>query len=281
MKKVLTILLGLVYVATFAQGDIISAADAAKLIKSDKNLKIIDASKGKVYEAAHLKNAIRVNHKDLYQSGDVPGLIKSPKELANYFGAKGISEKNTILVYDEGSQKYSCRVYWILKYLGAPNVKILHKDNSAWKKARLIQTSQKPRISKTVFTPHVNPAVYATLEETEKATKDAGTVIIDAREAESYTGANEESDGHIPTAVNIPWKEVETATGAFKSKDQLAKIFTAKGVTAGKKVIVYCATGIKAAVVYTALTQVMGYKNVKLYDGAYEEWWSLYKPLVK
>jgi thiosulfate/3-mercaptopyruvate sulfurtransferase len=281
MKKYLTLFFSLFYLVALSQSDIISAGETAKLIKSNKNVKIIDAGKGKAYSAAHLKNAISVNHKDLYKAGDVPGIIKSPQALSAYFRSKGISEKNTIIVYDEGSQKYACRVYWILKYLGVPDVKVLHKDNAAWKKARLVQTSQKPRTAKTVFVPHVSNDVYATLEETEEAIKDKGTVIVDAREKKYFTGADEASDGHIPTAVNIPWNEVETASGAFKTKEALTDIFSSKGVTPGKKIIVYCATGIKATVIYTALTQILGYKNVKVYDGAYEEWWSLYKPLVK
>jgi len=282
MKKVLLIFLCLIYVASFAQtGDIITASEAAKMMKGNKNLRIIDASKAKIYQAAHLKNAINISAGELVNNEDIPGLLKTTAELAKLFGNKGISEKNDIIVYDEGSQKYSSRMYWTLKYLGAQNVKILHKDNSTWKKARLLQTSQKPSFKKTTFNVNLNNSIYVSMKDMEEAVNKPTIKIVDARSPDEFKGTTDNSDGHIPSAVNLFWEDVETSTHAFKPKDELQKLATEKGITPDKTIIVYCQTGIKAAVVYVALTQVLGYKNVKLYDGAYEEWWANYKPLVK
>ena len=100
-----------------AQGDIISAKDFVKLAKTDKNLVIIDASKADSYGKVHVKNAINIPHETLYQETEIEGLINKPAELAAIFGEKGVVETKTIVVYDGGSQKYSSRVYWILKYL--------------------------------------------------------------------------------------------------------------------------------------------------------------------
>ena len=71
-------------------------------------------------------------------SKQVEGLLKSPAELAELFGSKGITETSNIVVYDGGSQKYSSRIYWTLKYLGASNVKLLHKDMDMFKKSRVL-----------------------------------------------------------------------------------------------------------------------------------------------
>ncbi len=281
MKRLLTLFFSIIYLTVWSQGDIITATEAAKWMKGNKNLKIIDASKSKIYQAAHLKNAVNISVGELVNNDEIPGLLKSPQQLAAIFGAKGISRENDILVYDEGSQKYASRMYWVLKYLGAKNVKILHKDNNAWRKARLLQTAQKPSIKKTTFTPQLNPGILATMEETEKAIKNPAVLIVDARSPAKYNGTDEVSDGHIPTAINLYFKDVLTATNAFKSKEALQKLVAEKGITPEKEVIVYCMTGIKAAVVYVALTQVLDFKKVKLYDGAYEEWWANYKPLVK
>jgi thiosulfate/3-mercaptopyruvate sulfurtransferase len=283
MKKIMTILFSLVYLISFGQGDVISAQDAARLMKGNKNLRIIDASKSKIYKAAHLKNAINISVSELVNSDEITGLLKSPAALAKLFASKGISEKNEILVYDEGSQKYSCRTYWVLKYLGALDVKILHKDNASWRKARLLQTSQVPVVKKTVFTPSLNKAIYASMEETERAIKDPGVIIVDARPPEQYNGSSSENptDGHIPSAVNLYFKDLLTSTNAFKSKEQIQQIVKQKGIMPEKTVIVYCNTGIFASVVYVALTQILEYRNVKVYEGSYEEWWANYKPLVK
>ncbi len=135
MKKLSYLLLsGLLVVlyssSVFAQGDIISAGEFMKMFKADKNLVVVDASKADSYAKTHVKNAVNIPYKTLNKEGDIEGMLKSPDELAAIFGSKGVSETNTIVVYDGGSQKYSSRVYWVLKYLGAPNVKILHKDIS-------------------------------------------------------------------------------------------------------------------------------------------------------
>ena len=138
--KVVTalILVGLFSSTLFAQGDIISAADFVKLTKSDKNLVIIDASKADSYTKMHITKAVNIPSEAVsIEGGEIEGILKSPEELAKLFGDAGVSETNNIVVYDGGSQKYSSRVYWTLKYLGAPNVKILHKDMNEWKAARV------------------------------------------------------------------------------------------------------------------------------------------------
>ena len=281
MKRLFTLLFCLIYSVSFSQTDILTAQEAAQWIKSNKNLRIIDASKSKIYQAAHLKNAVNIPVSQLVNNDEIPGLLKTPAQLASIFGQYGISEKNDILVYDEGSQKYASRMYWVLKYLGVPNVKILHKNNQQWRKARLMQTSQKPTVKKAVFTPHVNTALYADMTEVEKAIKNPSVVIVDARSPDKYNGTSEVSDGHIPTAVNLYFEDVLTSEKDFKPATELQQLVQTKGITPEKTVIVYCMTGIKASVVYVALTQILHYKKVKLYDGAYEEWWAHYKPLVK
>lgn len=274
-KILLTLAVSLAYLFSIGQSDIISAADFAKLVKTDKNVKIIDASKASTYKTSHLKNAVNIPHKTLYTEGEIEGLIKSPADLAKIFGSKGISEKNTIVVYDGGSQKYSTRVYWILKYIGATNVKVLHKSTAEWKKARLAPTRMAPSIKATTFTPNVNSAIYADMAQVKAAQNDGNTIIVDARKPAEFNGTSTDpvSDGHIPGAVNINHLDLLTSSGtAFKSKAEIEKIAASKGITPDKTLIIYCRTSVRAGVIYVAFSQILGYKDVKVYDGAYLEW---------
>ncbi len=252
-----------------AQGDIISAADFMKLTKSDKNLVIIDASKAETYQKMHVKDAVNVPAASLAIEGnEIDGILKSPADLATLFGDAGVSESNTIVVYDEGSQKYSSRVYWTLKYLGAPNVKILHKDMDMWKKSRVPITKMPTPKKKATFTPNVNKALFADINEV----KSGKAKIIDVRDAEEFSGAADNSDGHLPGAINLNYKDLLTDTEAFKSVDDMAKTVTSYGLTPDTPIICYCRTSVRAAVMYAALVNVLGFKNVKVYDGAYLEW---------
>ena len=263
------ICVGLIFNTGLAQNDIITAAEFIKLTKSDKNLVIIDASKADSYQKMHVKNAVNVPSEAVSQeNGKVDGLLKSPEELAKLFGEAGVSEKNTIVVYDGGSQKYSSRIYWVLKYLGAPNVKILHKDMDMWKKSRVPITKMPSSVKATTFTPNVNAKILATTADV----KSGKATVIDVRTHEEYVGSADNSDGHIPKSININYVDFLTDTEAFKSKEEMQKVASKYGLTADTKIIGYCRTSVRATVIYAALVNVLGYKNVEVYDGAYLEW---------
>ncbi len=275
MKNILVVILFLMSTsAVIADGTGISAADFTKLIKADKNVVVIDANKADVYGKMHVMNAVNIPHKDLYQEGAIEGLIKSPAELAKYFGSKGVSEKNTIIIYDDGSNKYSSRIYWVLRYLGANDVRILHKDMDVWKKARVPITSRAAAIKKKTFTPNVDAGIIVELDEVKSRVSDDKAVIIDLRAKEEYDGTSEKpvSKGHISKAVNINHKEFLNDKGGYKSKEQLQALMNSKGFTPDKEYILYCVTSVRAAVGYVALKEILGYNNVKIYDGAYNEW---------
>ncbi len=260
-----------------AQGDIITAKQFKDLKKNTNNLVVVDASKAKLYKKAHIKGAVSVPYKILNMekgSGEVAGLMKSPEYMAKILGEKGISNTDIIVVYDEGSQKYSSRVYWILKYLGAENVKLLHKDNKAWRKARIPLTSSPTKLDAKTFEINLNKDVFADLEYIES---NPDIVFIDARGVKEYTGTGEKkktlySKGHLPGAINLFFKDVANENKAFKSEEELAGLVKGLGLAPDNNYVVYCKTGIKAAVVYNALKNVLGYPNVRLYDGAYLEW---------
>lgn len=254
--------------SVMAQGDIITAAQFMKMFKANKNLIVVDASKADSYSKTHVKNAVNIPYKTLNAEGDIEGMLKSPEELAAIFGKKGVSESKTIVVYDGGSQKYSSRVYWVLKYLGAPNVKILQKDMNQWRKSRVPITKMPTKVAKATFTPKVNSAISADLA----FVKSGKAILIDARTTEEFDGTSEKSAGHISGAINMGYKEVLTATEAFKSKAELEKVIAQYKLTADKPIVVYCNTGVIATVIYVALTDIMGWTNVKVYDGAYKEW---------
>ncbi|MCB0651035.1 MAG: sulfurtransferase [Saprospiraceae bacterium] len=281
MKTINKIILSLLvilsgWISANAQVDIITIDQFKDLAKANKELVILDGSKGKTYDRAHVQNAINVNHNDLYKDGDVSGVVKPVEDLAAFFGKLGISEKSEIVLYDEGSQKYSSRLYWILKYIGAENVKILHNDENEWKKARVMLTAQPPKARKPVtFTPTVNEAIYASTDYVSENIKNPEVIVVDVRTPEEYSGetaVSGDKKGHIPGSVNMDYVEVETETGAFKSKEDLMALAEKYGLSPDKEVIFLCKTSVRGAVAYVAFKNILGYENVKLYDGACAEW---------
>lgn len=287
MNKKNLLLLAVIFLLAgkiFAQGNYISAKEFNDYSKKTPGLIIIDASKPDLYDKAHLKGAINLPYKELNQKeGKVEGLMETPENMAKIFGQKGISENDPIVVYDEGSQKYSTRVYWLLKYLGASNVKLLHKENNAWRDARILLTSEPTKLKAKTFTPKVNESIAINIAGLSAKMNDV--VLIDAREVAEYSGTESGekaySKGHFPKAVNVEFKSMLNADDSYKSVDELTKLFAEKGLTSDKTYVLYCKTGVKASVVYFALTELLKYSNVSLYDGGYVEWEAEGKPIEK
>ena len=275
LYKVLVALLAIVMMSAqvvMGQMDIITADQFKDMVKENPELVILDANKSKGYNAAHLKNAVHINHNDLYKDGDLIGLIKSPEELAEIFGALGVGGNRMVVLTDDGSQKYTSRVYWILKYLGYDNVVILPKVNEDWSKARLVQTATPGKANPTTFDVMLRPEVFASLDDVVMAQNDPMKMIVDARSTDEYLGQHKNSVGHIPGAIHLKYEDLLTDNGTFKTKAELEKIALDLGLTPDKELIFYCRTSVRAGVHFVAFSSILGYDNVKVYDGAYVEW---------
>lgn len=257
---------------SFAQ-DLISVKELAGKLK-DPDLVLVSAQKADKYAAVHIKGSINLPPSELVNNEPIAYVNKSTSEIAKILGEKGISADKEIVLYDNGTSKYSGRMYWVLKYMGAKDVKILNGELDAWKAGRKPITKTPTKPTPTTFTADVQGQYLAKMDEVMNATSGGNFILVDARSAEEFNGTDETvlRKGHIPGAVHIEYKELLDAKGKLKSKEELTAIFAANGVTSDKTVILYCATSVRAGIEFMALTSILEYPNVKLYDGAYTEW---------
>lgn len=252
-----------------AQG-LISAQELPNYLKQDNTI-LICAQKAADYNRIHITGAINIDHNMLY---DDMTMLLPDAEVARILGKNGVSRDMKIVVYDEGSFKYAGRMYWILDYMGAKDVKILNGGLDAWKAARKPVTRTATVAKAVTFTPVVNKSYLASMETVKSVVNNPAFVIIDARSSEEFKGQDNSNLrlGHIPSAVNINYADLIDARGLLKSNEELADIFIKAGVTKDKTAIVYCKTSVRAGIVYFALKSSLNYPKVKLYDGAYLEW---------
>lgn len=275
MKQSRYLLLGIVFFLTSlisAQAqDLISVNELAKISKNS-DVVVVWAGDEDGYKV-HITGAVSIPHTSLCNNDPIRNLIKPTAEMAKILGEKGVSTDKTIVVYDEGSGKYANRMYWMLKYLGAPNVKVLDGNFKAWKAGRKPVTGSPSKVAATTFNAKPNAALLANMEEVKKAIGNPAYAVIDARTAEEFAGTAETEirKGHIPGASNINYETLLDSKGMLKSKEELQSIFKDKGITSDKTAIVYCETSVRACVLYTAL-KTLEYPKVKVYDGAYLEW---------
>ena len=264
LKNIILSLLALTTLVnvSFAQ-DLISAAEAKKLV-NNKSTVIVSTRNAADYAKVHIRNAVHVSIDDLASTTEPKGILKSPAELAKTLGEKGLDPTKKIVIYDSGSNKSSGRLYWILKYLGFNDVKVLNGHMQAWRAARGPVTNAATKASVVTFTPKVNSKIFA--NKAYVKSKMSSAVILDVRDDTEW------GEGHIQGAKHLEFKNVLTDGGKLKSKAELETVFNSAGITKDKEVILYCTTSVRAGVVFLALTSILEYPNVKVYDGAYNEW---------
>ena len=272
---VMAISLSLGYAQEAAIGkDILISVDELARIVNDPNVRIIDGRPPKDYGLSHIKNAINIWHKDLYDpSASAEGMILPPSELEKKLRDYGINNENTIVFYCVKS-KMAGRLFWIFDYLGHKNLKILSGGIGMWKRKNHPVTTEVPSFGRGNFTANPNPSLIVTKDYVNAHLGDPNVVIIDARSKAEYDGriSKVAQAGHIPGAINIEWESNIKPTGEFKPISELKKLYEGKGVTKDKEVIGYCCTSVRFGNTYAVLRYLLGYPNVKVYDGAFYEW---------
>lgn len=268
-RNILFILAAIISISLSYGQDIITAPELAKIIKKE-NVVLVSTRTASDYKKVHITGAVHINHSDLYNSGPVKNMLKSPAEIAKILGAKGISESKTIVLYDDGTGKYAGRLYWILSYLGAKDVQILDGHVAAWKASRKPVTKNPTKVKPATFNAKADASKIATMAQV----KSASGVIIDARSAAEFNGTatTELKKGHIPGAKNLEFTNMLDAKGKLKPAADLQKLFNSIGASKDKEIIIYCESGVRAGIIYMALTSALNYPKVKVYDGAYLEW---------
>jgi thiosulfate/3-mercaptopyruvate sulfurtransferase len=228
---------------------------------------LVDARRPMKYLSGHLPGAINI---PAYKAFGPEGRLLEPAALADLIGNGGLGDDSIAIVYDSPEGQNAAMLGWILEYLGRADVCILDGFFEVWKAGGhevLYKPVQQPRKN---FTSRLNPSVRATLDDVRAV---HGVTLVDFRSREEYTGATtigEDKAGHIPSAVNIAWRDLGLSERMLKRVEDLARIADAAGVDRSDKVVVYCRSGPRAALGYLALSQLGA--DVRLYDGSFAQW---------
>jgi len=264
----------LLFIALFLYADIppIVSPKWLKEHYNDKNLVIIDVRDEKDFKKLHLKKAINIPaFKYLF---DTKHNYRLPKlsTLQKVFSNAGINDKSEVVVYGNNELIWAARFYWVSKFLGHNNVALLKVGFKEAKKV-LPTTKEIYKPKKSDFIPKINNKIFATKLDTYIAINNKKYIIIDGRPIEYYKGLKSlaKRKGHIPSALDYPGQlNYDIKAKGMKSIEELKKIY--KDVPKDKIIILYCQDGADAALNYLVLKDILGYKNVKVYDGSWLEW---------
>ena len=193
----------------------------------------------------------------------------------------GVNDDTTLVLYGDFNNWFAAFAFWVFKYYGYKDVRLMNGGRKKWLEEDKPVTKDIPSHPKGNFKasePDSSIRVFLRYVRDTLGSK----ILVDVRGPKEFTGEilappeypteHAQRGGHIPGAVNIPWGQAVNEDGTFKSADELQKLYQSKGVAADKEVISYCRIGERSSHTWFVLKYLLGYPNVKNYDGSWTEW---------
>lgn len=263
----------------------------------------------------HLKDpAVRIAEVDYdptanYNLGHIPGAvlydwrkdmndpiardILSKQKLEEMLQGSGVTKDMTLVLYGDFNNWFAAFAYWTMKYYGVENIVLMNGGRKKWIAEDKQVTRDIQSYPKTTFkATEPKEEIRTYMDYVKKSLTHSGKILVDVRSPAEFTGEitappeypNEHAQrgGHIPGATNIPWSSAVKEDGTFKSAEDISAIYQSKGVTPDKEVITYCRIGERSSFTWFVLKYLLGYPNVKNYDGSWTEWGNMVRnPIAK
>jgi thiosulfate/3-mercaptopyruvate sulfurtransferase len=273
-------------VTDYAKPDVLVSTDWLEEHLDDPSIRVIEVDEDtSAYEKGHIRGAVGWNWAtDLHAR--VGRDYVSREELSALLSDAGVGPDTTVVLYGGNNNWFAAYAYWILKLRGFDNVKLLNGGRKKWELESRELVQEVPSTEPTGFTitgPD-HPDIRALRDEVISKV-GTGIGLVDVRSPEEFRGEKLAPDhlpqeqsqvpGHIAGASNIPWAKAANDDGTFKTADELRELYEAEGITPDKEIIAYCRIGERSSHTWFALQELLGYRNVKNYDGSWTEYGSL------
>jgi thiosulfate/3-mercaptopyruvate sulfurtransferase len=246
-----------------------------RLIESDEDVLL--------YDTGHIPGAQKVDwHEDLNDA--VMRDYISQQEFQALLRAKGIDDTTTVIFYGDKNNWWATYAYWVFRLFGFTNAKILDGGRIKWEQERREMTTDVPKFPPTSFKAQPrNDSRIRTFFNEVREHAAAGKKLVDVRSPDEFSGAKTHMPdypqegtlrgGHIKGARSVPWTRAANPDGTFKSADELRAIYAGEqGLEPADDIVAYCRIGERSSHTWFVLTELLGYENVRNYDGSWTEW---------
>lgn len=247
-------------------------------IISEQDVKIFDLRSADDFEKGHIPGALNIGYKEFEDpNNEIDGELATVEQFEGVMVSYGIQNNDLIVVYsDAKSPQMATRLIWSLEVYGHTNTYLLDGHYQHWlREGKQIETGPAKEMDSSdykVLT--VNNNINVSKEAVINKSKD--TILLDVRTVEEYTGERIASGnargGHIPGAVNLFYMDTVNKEGYFHKPGYLKKMYSDIGINSESEVIVYCQRGHRASHTWFVLNHILGYEDVKVYDGSMMEW---------
>ncbi|HEX8004609.1 MAG TPA: sulfurtransferase [Mycobacteriales bacterium] len=267
-----------------SRSDVLVTADEAEKLIGQPDVVFVEVDEDvSAYDKGHIEGAVRLDWKTELQD-QVKRDFVDQQQFEALLSRKGISNDDTVVLYGGNNNWFAAYAYWYFKLYGHENVKLLDGGRKKWElDSRSLTTDVVERPATTYTATAQDTSIRAFRDEVVDA---IGTKhLVDVRSPDEFSGKllapahlpQEQSQraGHIPTAANVPWSQAANEDGTFKSDDELRALYEGKGLTADKPTIAYCRIGERSSHTWFVLRELLGWSDVKNYDGSWTEYGSL------
>jgi thiosulfate/3-mercaptopyruvate sulfurtransferase len=235
------------------------------------------------YDTGHIPGAVKIDWKNELQD-PVRRDFVDRAGFEKLLSEKGVANDDTVILYGGNNNWFAAYAYWYFKLYGHDDVKLLDGGRKKWELDGRPLSQDVVKRDETTFTAQEqNHAIRAFRDEVVDAINAKN--LVDVRSPDEFSGKllapahlpqeQAQRGGHIPSAINVPWAKAANEDGTFRSDDELREIYKDAGIDESKSTIAYCRIGERSSHTWFALHELLGYEDVKNYDGSWTEWGSL------
>ena len=235
------------------------------------------------YDKGHIKGAIKLDWTTDLQD-QVRRDFVNKQQFEALLSDRGVANDDTVVLYGGNNNWFAAYAYWYFKLYGHEGVKLLDGGRKKWELDSRELTDEAPSREKTSYTAQEqDTSIRAFRDEVVEAINAKN--LVDVRSPDEFSGKllapahlpqeQAQRAGHIPTAINVPWSKAANEDGTFRSDDELRELYKGAGLDEDKSTIAYCRIGERSSHTWFALHELLGYGDVKNYDGSWTEYGSL------
>ena len=269
----------------YADSGVLVSTDWVAQHGGDDNVRLVEVDVDTTaYETGHIAGAV-----DWGWQSDLNDPVRrdliGKDELEQLLGQSGISPDTTVILYGDNNNWFAAFAHWILKIYGHKDARLMNGGRVKWLDEGRPINSDIPHIAEASYTaqdPDASLRVFQGGVQDRLGNPNVG--MVDVRSPQEFTGEilappglpeTAQRGGHIPGAANIPWASAVAEDGTFKSADELSEIYGGKGIVPDKEIVTYCRIGERSSHTWFVLKYLLGYPDVRNYDGSWTEWGSM------
>ncbi len=269
----------------YANPQVLVSTDWVAARLGDRNIRIVEVDVDtEAYAQGHVPGAIAWSWKTQL-CDTVRRDILSREQFEELMSSSGVTNETTLVLYGDNNNWFAAWAFWQAKIYGHPQVRLMDGGRKKWLAEGRPLSHEVPTYPRTRYqASEADPSLRALLTDVQRAVDSGSAVLVDVRSPAEYAGEilappglpeTCQRGGHIPGALNIPWALACNDDGTFKSAAELRQIYRAQGVDGSKPVIAYCRIGERSSHTWFVLKYLLGYPEVRNYDGSWTEWGNL------